>query len=517
MTQLYDQTRPSLGHAAAIALGLAAFGLYVGVAAVASLFAPLAFPLFLAPFALLIFIAAPRGRAAARKFVWPLMLAATMLMPLWPTFLHVALGPLPLLTPPRAIFYILSALWLYDMAVSPWRRGQLLVKFRRSPWLTGAVVLFFALNALSVPLAEGTVVAARAFFRQIMILALPFLIFLTYVNRPRELKSLVVALVIGAGVAGAIAIGEYATQTLMIAKLAPLIMAEGQWIEMAQSVKSRDGVFRAQATHTHPISLGEYLTFCAPLALGLALSMRGSGRWGFALAAVVILGGILATNSRGALVALPVGIGVLGAIFTIRVLSQPRRARFRPLIGLAVLSMIAVSPVIMFGAHALITGDAGTSAARSSQARIEQIEMAWPKILKRPVLGYGTGRSTRIVGYYGRALSLDNYYLSLAVDLGFPGPLAFIAFMAIAMRRTSSAIASAPLSCKWVLIGLTAALASFLVSRMIISQTQNLNLLFPLIGAIAATQFAGARRMPASRFQGRRPASRAWESDLYTN
>ncbi|MBT8471842.1 MAG: O-antigen ligase family protein [Marinicaulis sp.] len=373
---------------------------------------------------------------------------------------------------------------------------------KNNKFLGGGVICFFALNALSLPMAEGRVLASEIFFRQLIILAIPFCIFVTYVRNFKAIRQIAAATAIGAGVAGGIAGVEFLTKSLLAAKLAPFIMTSAQWLEITQELKTRDGIFRAQATHTHPISLGEYLSFAAPMALCFLATARKRARiiWAFILILVVI--GIFATNSRGALLALAAGTGFVAAVAFCWRVRQLQGSRFLPLAGLASVFLIAAAPVLVTGAEKITNGDSGTSAARSTQGRIDQINMAWPKIVKRPVLGYGAGRSARIVGYYGRALSLDNYYLSLAVELGFPGPLCFLAILFAAIVTTLKRASDTTLQAifqaeRMVWLGLSGAMFAFLVSRMIISQTGNLNYFFPILGAIIGANAGRRFRRPA--------------------
>jgi len=473
----------SLRRMAMTAIAFAAFAAYVAVATMATLFVPAAFVVFLAPLVLISIAAAPRARCAPKHIIMLLIFAGAALMPLWPTYLHLKLGPAPIITPPRLIFYAVTAFWLYDMAASPIRRGQFLVALKRSFWLSAFVVGFFVLNAISVPIAEGTRFAGQEFFRQIVIWFLPFCAYVTYVRKFSEFKTIVAALTISAAIAAAIAIIELGTGTLLATKLAPFISADAEWLRIAQELKNRDGVFRAQSTHTHPLSLGEYLGMCAPLALAFAVAARKAKRALWLAILIIILCGLAATNSRGALFAIIAGLGLTGGVIIIGMLRDKRLYRFRPVIGLASLFLIAASPVLVAGAHQVISGDSGTSAARSSQGRIDQIKMAWPKIVKRPIGGYGTGRAARIIGYWGRTLSVDNYYLSLAVELGFPGPVCFLGIMIIAGRSSWRRSRFLPPDERWVLIGFAGALAAFAISRTIISQTGNLAYFYPLLGA----------------------------------
>ena len=120
------------------AFSAAGFIAYTGIAIFATLIFPPAIIVFLAPFGMIAVAFTPRGQSVPQTIIWPLILAAAALMPFWPTYIHVKLGPLPILTPPRIIFYILTLFWIMDMLASPLRRGQFRHALKKKPMARGA-------------------------------------------------------------------------------------------------------------------------------------------------------------------------------------------------------------------------------------------------------------------------------------------------------------------------------------------------------------------------------------------
>ena len=472
-----------------------AFTLYVALAAATAVILPPAAILFLLPPVAVLWVKAPAARAVPRDLAFTLILVASVLLAVWPVYIFVKLGAMPILTPPRLVLYAVSAMWLYDMAVSRYRRAQFSLAVRRSRWITWSVFGLFLLGLLSLPLAEGRALAVPEFFRQTMIWLLPFCAVLTYCRRERDFERLVKAFVLGGVIVAGIALVEALTQQLMAIVLSPLIQGDAVWLQNVQEQKIRDGFFRAQASHTHPLSLGEHMAFIAPFALALAARAEDPRvRWLWAAAFALVLLGAVATNSRGAALGMTIALGFMATVFAVRFFRRPRAARFRPVIGLATALMLLSSPVIAVGTYAMITGKGGVSASNSTQSRLDQMEQAWPKILKRPVLGYGTGRSSRILGFWGQTLTIDNYYVTLARDSGFPGPLAFIAMLAaFGVAGLKRAAASAP-SMTAIYLACAASAASILISRTITSQTGNLAMIFVLIAAFAGAQAANNAR-----------------------
>lgn len=486
---------PRFAGLAATAGWWAGFTLYVALAAAAAVILPPAAFLFLLPPLAVLWAKAPAARAVPRDLAFTLILIAVVLLAVWPVYVFVKLGPMPILTPPRLVLYAVSAMWVYDMAVSRYRRAQFALAVRRSRWIAWSVFGLFGLGLLSLPLAEGKALAIPEFFRQAMIWLLPFCAVLTYCRRPRDFERIVKAFVIGAVIVAGVAVAEAATQKLMAIVLSPLIQGDAVWLQNVQLQKIRDGFFRAQASHTHPLSLGEHMAFVAPFALALAARARDPrARWLWGAAFTLILLGAVATNSRGAALGMTIALGLMAAIFTLRFFAAARAARFRPLLGLGAALIIAASPVIAVGTYALVSGKGGASASNSSQARLDQIEQAWPKLMKRPVLGHGAGRATRVLGFWGQTLTIDNYYLSLALDFGFPGPLAFLAMLAAFGASGLKRAMAAPAPMTAIYLACAASAASIVISRTITSQSGNLAMIFVLIAAFAGAQAAAAAR-----------------------
>lgn len=475
-----------LARFAGLGVMAALWTIYAALAAFATILYPPAIVLFLAPPVVLIIAHMPTTRGVPQSVVLKLITLAAALAPIWPVYLHLKLGPLPILTPPRIVLYVIAACWLYDMAASRLRRGQFFLAIRRNAWLAGSVFAIFGVGALSLPLAEGRAFAIPEFLRQVIIWLAPFCAFMTYVRRRRDFIRVLKALAVGGAVSGAIAVAEAATGNLLANLLSPFIADDAEWLRQVQEQKIRDGIFRAQAGHTHPLSLGEYLAMSAPLAVAFAVSARMQ-RWRlFWIAALIAtIAGAAATNSRGALIALAISGSVATMIAARRYLMRPRSSRILPVAGVVGLMLLVASPVIAAGAYVIVTGKGTVSATNSSQSRIEQIEQALPKILKRPVGGYGAGRAARVLGYWGRTLTIDNYYLSLALDYGVPGPAAFVALLAAFMFGAWRQSREGPPSARLVFLGVMASVLAFAISRTITSQTFNLTAFYLMAGAFA--------------------------------
>ena len=477
-----------------IVLGLGAgFTLYLVLASfIGVIFPPPLGFVTLAPFIPLILWAAPEGKAVPRGITRTILYIGVALMPIWPVYLHIKLGPAPILTPTRAVFYALCAVWVYEMACVSLRRKHFALAMRRVPILFWIIVGLFFLKIFSVPLAEGKAIAIKETFRQIMIWLLPFLAVMTYVQQRRQLDFILTLIVIASGGVALIALSEYATQVALAERLAPII-GHQEWLTNITEAKIRDGVFRSQATHTHPLSMGEHLSMVIPLAMYKVYRPGGTyKRLVFAAMVVLLVAASLFANSRGALIGGVIAFVLTGFLMAQAWIRRPDAVAYRPLIGMIFFGAILVTPIAGFAAWDLTTGEEGTQAARSTEGRMQQIEFAWPKMLERPVLGWGTGRSVQILGWYGGMLSIDNYYLNLGLELGFPGPLLFFAGFAglaiIGFRWGMRDIYDQYSGLYFAFCGFA---VCFAITRSILSITTNIELYMVLVGA-----FIGAASLP---------------------
>ncbi|WP_306251924.1 O-antigen ligase [Parvularcula sp. IMCC14364] len=457
---------------------------YIFLATAISIIFPAFLLLAIAPVLPLLMLAASDMKPVPLRFTRRLVYLGALLMPLWPVYLHVKLGPLPIITPTRVLFYSIIAIWLYEMACVPRRRVQFVSAMRRVWPLFLVIALLFAHKFLTVPLAMGKGIAAKEFIRQSMIWLLPFLAVMTYVQRRQVFDRALSLIIFSSTVVALIALVEFVTQTHFAEVIAPL-MGDVEWLRQVLQDKVRDGVFRSQATHTHPLSLGEHLAMIIPFAMYKIYRGGNFGRRLFYGGVLIILvSAVLMSNSRGALIGGMMAFSVTAFLMLTTWLRKPESLPFRPLAGMAIALAILASPIVIGAGYKVVVGDDGTTASASSQARIAQMETAWPKIIKRPLYGYGNGRAARVLGFYGGRLTIDNYYLNLALELGFPGPILFFgsfAMLAWYGWRWGTDLGDDPYAGLYIAVAGMA--ISFAVTRSILSITTNIEL-FMLLAAL---------------------------------
>lgn len=180
---------------------------------------------------------------------------------------------------------------------------------------------------------------------------------------------------------------------------------------------------RYAAAGFDPNDFGIVLVLAIPLALYLALRARGWKRWCFRAAVLVIVGGVLLTASRTALIATFITFGF--AIWTWRAADRAQKISSVILLALLVLSMFRLAPAPSRNRLATIPKEL-TSGTLHDRTRIWRSGL---KVLESHfVLGVGSGAYPEAVrpwlgtpGVPGHQYVAHNTFLSVLVECGAVG------------------------------------------------------------------------------------------------
>jgi O-antigen ligase len=133
--------------------------------------------------------------------------------------------------------------------------------------------------------------------------------------------------------------------------------------------------------------------------------------------------------------------------------------------------------------HILIMGDG--SHAASTQARIEQMHIGLEKFLHWP-FGYGIGQAAVTISNAGDFVTIDSYFLSVLVEYGILGFIAYYGIFAIAIyegtrRYLLDTTANEDQS---FLLPITASFVAFMVAKFVFSQQDNHPVVYMMLGAL---------------------------------
>lgn len=260
----------------------------------------------------------------------------------------------------------------------------------------------------------------------------------------------------------------------------------------------------------NPNDLALHLVTMIPLAVGLLLSTRNLlAKPFYALCAILMVGGVIASFSRGAF------LGLMGASMVLA-WKLGRRNRFAMiiLIGVFLVGVIAIAPgeytqrISSIGA---VSGDASSSSRRDLLVRSIIVALA------NPVFGVGMG-NFHIVSI--RELVSHNSYTQVAAEMGLAAMCIYILFLVVPFRRLA-VIEHATYETRrgsriyYLSVALQASLAAYMISSFFGSVAYQFYVYYLVGYAVALRRIyeaqTGMEVVPLSRKEKRAAAARLTE------
>ena len=281
---------------------------------------------------------------------------------------------------------------------------------------------------------------------------------------------------------------------------------------LADSARAGTTRYRAKATFSSPLGLAEYIALTIPFVLHFTTA-RFPGRIRIAAASsipILLYGDYLTDAKLGSIGAL---FGILAYVF-IAAYQNWRRNKSSLVAASALFAYpfgLGLLGVMMLASHrfsVIIFGNDG-SHANSTQARIDQYTIGFQKLIEWP-FGYGIGQSGPVLGFGadGGMTTVDTYYLTVLIEYGVLGFIAYYGMFAIAIyeagRRSLSVTANKDRS---FLLPLTVSLATFIIIKSVFSQQDTHPLMFMMLGAVVAL-ISSYRKVPEVGKIQRRSLSR---------
>ncbi len=275
------------------------------------------------------------------------------------------------------------------------------------------------------------------------------------------------SLVVWTGVGATVAIGYGVAQVY----LPPVFPGEAVIREWYGTL----GYLRIPSTLGNPIAFGGYLALVLPLLLALAAGGRGAGRFGWLLVACLAVVDAALTLTRGAWLAVLIGLGVLG-------LTAGRDAWRRHWVlpaGVGAAAAVAIALLITVVGSPAQIGSRVAASVETGSGSLAQRLYIWDRTLglirARPLLGWGLETLREVFPYdraslvkvFGlRPIIVDkahNDLLQMAVSIGIPGALAYAAVWVLIVWSAARVWRRAPASARLLAAGWLAAITAYLV------------------------------------------------------
>lgn len=450
---------------------------------------------FLMPLGVLMVIciwALPDGKAAPTRAMERLFFAFVICIA-WPNYLAIAPPGLPWITLLRLTGFPMVLCLLISISVSADFRGQLREVMRASPLLWRGVTIFAVLMLLSVGLSKDPMFSLQKLIvGQVNWIGI-FFISMFIFRKPGRPQAWMYAQWILVLTIAVIALYEARVQHVVWAShLPPFLKINDPIIEklLTGAMRRATDEYRVKATFTTPLGLAEYMALCLPFILHL---MFGPYRFLVRLAAVptffIAFTVIIVTGSRLGMVGALIGMLLYTLIWAYLRWRTKRLGIIAPALLVAypaIAGLVLVASLFVTRLRRMVWGGGATAASDATRAL--QVEQGIPKIFKNP-FGYGIGQGAEVVGVRGGGgvLTLDNYYIMVAIEYGILGFIVYYGTIVVAIVYSAKTMAKLPKDREVsLLIPLAISLTSFFVIKWVFSQQENHPIIFAMLGMIAA-------------------------------
>lgn len=501
--------RPPPGRWRTLLLFLVLFGVS-GIAGLTIATLPAArLSLFAIPIALLsglIIWLLPEGATPPTRFMRQMFFAYFVAVIVWPYYIAIDIPGFPLIEIRRA-FLALAVLMLgVSLSISREFRREIADIFRASPLFTKLFLGFLAFQLLSVPFARD-LRTGISFYVKDQLGWTAVLVMAAYIfSRPGKILLWSAILRTLAIFLAFLAFAEYKNQALLwIDHIPSFLSISDPEIALRQLAPHfRNGLYRVKGTFIVSLALAEWFALTTPFFLYYVLF--GKKMLLRAICAVADILVFVAADLTQARIGM-VGFLVTHTLFIAAWALRARQQKGNTLLPTAVLAaypamFCAIVVAVLTVDRLRISVLGGGTQAASDQGRREQMIAAIPKVLERPLTGYGPGQAALSVGWTNPQgdVSLDTYVVSILVDYGIIGFFCYVGMMGVAaVQGLKLGMISKSEESGYALAGGVTVLA-WLACQVALSQEDNASMVFMVLGMILALAYRQARETEGHGF-----------------
>jgi hypothetical protein len=472
-----------------------------------ALFPPAFVPPMLLPLVLVILVviwALPDSDVAPTRLLYWLFSGFFLTLIAWPTYLAVALPGLPWISFIRLFGFPLGLVLLVSLSISNTVSGDLKEVLRQTPMVWKFLAAFVLFQFISIFFSAQPFISLEKFIIAQVYWTAVFFSCCYLFRTPGRAATWALLMAILALWVCLIGLWEWRLSHVPWAGHIPSIFRiddESVARILAGSARAATGIYRVQATATTSLSLAEFLALTTPFLIHFVMEDK---RWWLKAGAVVLLPFLFFTiiNTGARLGALGFFLSFLLylGLWAIRRWRTDKGSVFGPAISIAypmIFGMFLVATMFIGRLHRIVWG--GGETQFSTDARFEQMHTGLPMIFTHP-LGHGIGRAAAELGFTDGEglLTIDNYLLSIGLEYGIPGFIAYFGMFVAAIVYGLKALMRVDLDDDGkYLVPVVVALTVFVVVKTVLSQEANHPVAFMLLGIACALVWRSSRPMVA--------------------
>ena len=419
------------------------------------------------------------------SFVRSCLLLYAFFAIVWPKYILFRFPGMPAINPEKILFVVLIFSWFWCALKDQETREKLvnLSRFALFPIL--CIILFIVWRGVTAFVGDlPPLLGLKVVVTELLSYFIFFLIAYSCWDRVDHFKSFVYVVVLSATVVGLIGVYESSLSRNLFAQYVSLENdVTGRLTETLRE-KFRAGKYRVQSTAEHPLVLAEFMVIAFSCGLFLfAESKRLSHKFLLVMFLVLSTYIVYKTDSRAALTTLVFISAIFICLFSIR-RSRANSSIVGMIYGVMVPVAMLLIPIVVVIGQKIVSGDIMQGSA-SLSARQFMLDKGIPLVLDSPFVGYGVGQGGEKVGYVldSGLYSIDNYYLTVALDSGLIALILYISILLwlglhifkLSLHKTSLGV---------VAIGVFLTFIGFVTMRSILTIPTNSWLFFSVMGAV---------------------------------
>lgn len=422
----------------------------------------------------------------------------------WPDYLAIALPFLPWITLLRLTGSVLLLVLLVCLSVSTRFRRELATILGESKAVVVMFGLFMAMGLITLPLSADPVFSANRFLSAQIAWTSVFIAGAWVLAQPRNATRFVYGVWGVAVFVSAIGVAEWRMQKIPWRDHIPSLLQVGDdsVLRILQGTeRAYVGNYRIQSKFGHSIGLGEFLSLATPFILHIAVTApRLWQRVAAAATLPLILYVDIRTDSRAALVGLLIAGVVYGFAWGFRRWRSDRES----LVGATVVYGAPAAGLILTGSLMFIGRIrkiflGGGEYQSSTDVRSSMYQIGLEKLLANPI-GHGMGRGGPTLGYFlpdGR-LTIDTYYVAVALEFGIVGFVAFFGMFLVALWRGGWAGVATRDREIALILPAAVSLLNFVIIKGVYAREENHPFVFMLLALVVALQWRSAQARKAA-------------------
>ncbi|MDG6079095.1 O-antigen ligase domain-containing protein [Erythrobacter litoralis] len=446
----------------------------------------------LAIIGLLIVWALPESKNPPVKWIGRLLFAFIIALLFWPDYLAFDFPGLPWITALRIFGVPLAFVFLVSLSVSGWYRNQLSDRLAPTIIVNRLLLIFALIAGLSIGLSAEPTDSLNKFIVAILYWFIIFYAAVWIFSKPGNAMILAYVIWFFALLTCMIGIQEWRMQQIPWANHIPSFIAvDDPVIQNILSAKSRaaTGIYRVQSKFTTPLGFAEFLAFSTPFVIYFLVYGKNVLVRAAALATLPLLfTSISRTDSRLGAAGFFMSILLFLVAWSVTQWKKEKGSVFGPAFTIAypfIFIAFMIATFVVGRLRAMVWGTKAQSF--SSQAREAQVEMGLPMVWSSP-WGHGIGKGAETLNYRNLAggLTIDTYYLALALEFGVIGFLVYAGIFFGALLYGVKYLFQVQTREHLLLIPFMILISVFIIVKSVFAQQENHPLVFATLGALCA-------------------------------